>query len=165
MSSLYELDKEYLEALNKAMSVDEETGEVFINEFVLEELEGQYEAKIDNIMCFIKNQQALSAAIKKEEEALKERRASIDKKIESLKSYVASSLNLRGLEKLETPRNKLSFRTSKSVLVKNENLIDNKYFLFVMNKKLDKKSLLDELKKGVEIEGCELLVKSNLQIK
>lgn len=165
MSTLYELDREYLEALNNAVSVDEETGEVFINQDQLNAIGAAYEAKIDNIVCFVKNMQALSEAIKKEEAALNKRRAALDKKADWWKRYIAESMTLRGLDKIETPRNKLSFRTSKSVAVTNESLIDDRYFHTVLEKKLDKKLLLADLKNGAEIEGCELLVKSNLQIK
>ena len=162
---LYELDNQYLEAINNAVCVDEETGEVFINQDLIDALQGTYETKIDNIVCVIKEMQALSDAIKKEEEALNKRRKTLDKKIDWWKGYIAHSLELRGLEKLETPRNRLSFRTSKSVQVTNESLIDDRYFITVLDKKLDKKMLLADLKSGAEIEGCVLMVKSNLQVK
>ena len=165
MSSLYEIDKAYMEALNKATIIDEDTGEVFINTDLLDALDGQYEAKIDNIVSFIKYLQGMNEMIKKEEEALYERRKANEKKVDNLKRYVSDSLNLHGLDKFETVRNKLTFRTSKSVTVTNERLIDERYFITVLDKKLDKKMLLADLKNGAEIDGCELTIKSNLQVK
>ena len=165
MSSLYEIDKAYMEALNKATIIDEDTGEVFIDTDLLDALEGQYEAKIDNIVCFIKYLQGMNEMIKKEEAALYERRKANEKKVDNLKRYVSDSLNLHGLDKFETARNKLTFRTSKSVTVTNERLIDERYFITVLDKKLDKKMLLADLKNGAEIDGCELTIKSNLQVK
>lgn len=165
MSSLYEMDKAYLEALNNAMTIDEETGEVLVDYAQLDALEGEYEAKIDNIVCFIKDQEALSLAIKKEADALSKRKKATDKKIEYLKRYVGESLKIRGLNKYETARNKLTFRKSEVVNVVEESLIDDCYFNEVTTKKIDKEALKKALKDGAEIVGVELLTKYNLQVK
>ena len=60
--NLYEIDKAYVEALENAMN--SETGEV--DEYLLESLQCEYQQKIDNTVCYIKNVEALNEAIDKE---------------------------------------------------------------------------------------------------
>ncbi len=165
MPSLYELDKAYLQALESAMEIDEETGEVTINESALEAMEMEYGAKIDNIVCYVKNIEALNDAIKKEEEALKRRRQVNANKVERLKRYIGCSLNSRGYDKYETAKNKLSFRKSESVVITNQALIDPIYLKMKTEISVDKTALKQDLKGGMEIEGCYLETKHNLQVR
>lgn len=162
MSSLYELDKEYELALNN-FTVDEETGEVLFNNELLEQLEGDYKKKVDNIACYIKDLQALSQNIKAEKANLDERLKANDKKIESLKNYLFVSLERREISKLETARNKLSFRKSTSLIVEDEKLVPRKYK--VVTEKIDKKAITDVIKSGKNVKGCYLQENYNLQIK
>ena len=164
MSSLYELDKEYELALNN-FKVDEETGEVFFNNELLEQLEGDYKQKVDNIACYIKDLQALSQSIKNEKANLDERLKANDKKIESLKNYLFVSLERREISKLETARNKLSFRKSTSLIVEDEKLVPRKYINKVVTEKIDKKAITDVIKSGKSVKGCYLQENYNLQIK
>ena len=137
MSSLYELDKEYELALNN-FKVDEETGEVLFDNELLEQLEGDYKQKVDNIACYIKDLQALSQSIKNEKANLDERLKANDKKIDSLKNYLFVSLERREISKLETARNKLSFRKSTSLIVEDEKLVPKKFINKVVTEKIDK---------------------------
>lgn len=162
MSSLYELDKEYELALNN-FTVDEETGEVLFNNELLEQLEGDYKQKVDNIACYIKDLQALSQNIKAEKANLDERLKANDKKIESLKNYLFVSLERREISKLETARNKLSFRKSTSLIVEDEKLVPRKYK--VVTEKIDKKAITEVIKSGKNVKGCYLQENYNLQIK
>ena len=165
MPSLYELDKAYLQALETCMEVDEETGEVTINEFALEAMDLEYGAKIDNIVCYVKNIEALNDAIKKEEESLNKRRKVNTNKIDRLKKYIGCSLNARGYDKYETAKNKLSFRKSESVVITNQSLIDPIYLKMKTEISVDKNALKQDLKGGMEIEGCYLETKHNLQVR
>ena len=85
--------------------------------------------------------QALSDGIKNEKSALDERKKSVDTKILSLKEYLSTALKMRDMSKLETTRNKISFRTSKSVEVLDENIIPKTYFNETVVEKLDKKNI------------------------
>ena len=162
--SLYEINQDYLDILDN-FEINEETGEVYFNEELLNNLETEFKDKVDNIACYIKDLQALSNAIKDEKKRLDDRLKLNDRKVETLTNYLSKSLEMRNIDKLETTRNKLSFRKSKSVNVLDESLIDNQYFKVIEEKKLDKKALLEDLKKGCEVKGAELLEKHNLQIK
>ena len=165
MRSLYEINNDYVNVIENGFSIDEETGEILFDKTNLDELEAQFDEKADNVACYIKDLQALSDGIKAEKEALDERKKSIDTRILSLKEYLANGLKLREMSKFETARNKITFRNSKSVEVLNEDIIPQTYFNKQVVRKLDKKTILKELKEGKQIDGCKLLEKSNLQLK
>jgi hypothetical protein len=165
MRTLYEINAEYLNLLETAFTVDEETGEVLFDNTAFEAIRGEYNDKIDSIVNYIKSLETLCEGIKKERDNLAERKAQVEKKIESLKEYISKSMELRNMDKFETPKAKLSFRVSKSVNVIDEELIPDDYFKESVSKKLDKASLLKDIKEGKEVKGACLLVKRNLQIK
>lgn len=162
---LYEINQHYLDVLENGFSFDEETGEILFDKENLDQLEGAFEEKVDNIACYIKDLEGLKSAIDQEAKSLAERKKQTQTKIDNLKQYLLDSLTMRDLNKYETPRNKLSTRKSTSVKVTNENLIKAEYFTEKVERKLDKKTLLKDLKDGAEIEGAELQVKQNLQLK
>lgn len=164
INSLYGIDRAYERALNN-FTVDEETGEIFFDEKKIERLKDDYRNKVDNIACYIKDLEALSNAIKAEKTALDERLKANDKKIEALKRYVANSLEMHEIDKLETARNKLSFRKSTSVVISDEKTVPNQYIKTVVTEKIDKKAIGDALKKGEIVNGCYLKESNNLQIK
>ena len=164
INSLYGINRAYENALNN-FTVDEETGEIIFNDDEIKKLEDDYKTKVDNIVCYIKELQVLSDAIKAEKTALDERLKANDKMIDTLKKYVANSLEMRDINKLETARNKLSFRKSTSVVIADETSVPSQYIKTVLTEKIDKKAIGDALKKGEIINGCYLKESNNLQIK
>lgn len=163
--NLYEIDKHYQEVLENGFSFDEETGEVLFDTESLDKLQGEYNEKIDNIVCFVKSLEALNNAIKNEKKSLDERIKFNDNKIERLKSYVSESLKQRQLKKFETSKNKLSFRKSESVNVIDESLLGMKFLKKKITYTPDKTLIKKALKNGEEVKGATLEVKENLQIK
>ena len=163
--NLYEIDKAYLDVIESGFSFDDETGELLFDESMMDQLEGEFNTKIDNICAYIKNQEALKSGISDEIKSLNDRKKSVDNKIDYLKKLITDSMARRDVKKLETPRNRISFRKSVSVNVLDESQIDGSYFVEKVERKLDKKTLLADLKNGVEVDGAELLEKQNIQIK
>lgn len=164
MATLYELSKEYTEALNN-FSVDEETGEVTFDKNKIDHIESDLKDKVDNIACFIKNLTALSDSIKAEKNALDERLKANDKKIEYLKKYLTSAMELAQMDRLETARNKITFRTSKKVIISDDDAVPEKYIKLEITSKVDKKAICEALKAGEVVNGCYLEVNNNIQIK
>lgn len=162
---LYEIDKRYMEVLEQGFSIDEDTGEILFDAENMDKLDVEFNDKVDNIACYIKDLNGLSESISNEIKALQERKKQNDAKAERLKGYIASSMQLRNLNKLESARNKLSFRKSVSVMVEDESKIDEDLFTIKMEKKLDKNKVKALLKEGIEVEGCKLVENTNLQIK
>lgn len=104
--TLYEVDEEIQELLSE---VDPETGELITDYAALDALLMEREAKIENIVLFIKNLSSDVRELKAEEAALAERRKKAEKKAERLREYVSHAL---GGEKFQTPRCCVSFRKS-----------------------------------------------------
>lgn len=104
--TLYEIDAGIQELLSE---VDPETGELIMDYEALDALLMEREAKIENIVLFIKNLSSDVRELKAEEAALAERRKKAEKKAERLREYVSHAL---GGERFQTPRCCVSFRKS-----------------------------------------------------
>lgn len=166
--TLYEINGEYLSAIENGFIVDAETGEIWLDDEALEKAEGEFKEKADNIACYIKDLEAFGVALDTEKKNIDRKIKQNKAKVESLKNYLSNSMRLREIDKVETARCKLSFRKSTSVNVLDENLIPDNYFTIETVKKLDKKTLLADLKnlkEDDEIKGASLLEKQNLQVK
>ena len=115
--TLYQISEEYrnlLEAIECGIVPDEAIADT------LESVEGELKEKIDSIACFIKSLNADIRALKDEEDALKERRSEKIKKVEHLTEYIDSTLKRLDIDKLETARNKITYRKSSRVVVVDE---------------------------------------------
>ena len=166
--TLYNIDKEILEIIERGFIVDEETGEIIDahEEFTarLEELKSDRAVKIENIALYIKNLEAIVFSIKLEEKALADRRRAREKRIESLKNYLTSSMVAANENGIETSKVCISFRKSESVVV-NEEILDRKYFNEKVSYTPDKTAIKKALKDGATIDGAYIETKQNLQIK
>lgn len=92
--------------------------------------------------------------------ALKEQK---EKAIQKLKDAVSDAMNLYGIEKVESPVLKLSFRKSESIEI-SEN-IDKRFVIEKITLQPDKVAIKEAIKKGEQVEGAVLVINQNLQIK
>ena len=109
---LYEIDSAILEC------IDIETGEIIDTER-LDALNMERDAKVENVVCWIKDLKAEAEAIKAEKQKLAERQKVAENKADSLKKWVAYAL---GGQKFSTARCAVSFRNTESVEVTEEGL-------------------------------------------
>lgn len=165
MRSLYEINNDFIQVLENGFLVDEETGEITFKEDALNDLDLEFNQKVDNIACYIKDIESLNQAIKDEKKALDERLKVNDRKVENLKKYVSSSLKMRDMNKLETARNKITFRKSKSVNVINESLLADEYFTEKITKTVNKTAIKKAIESGLTVEGAEIKENRNVVIK
>lgn len=168
MANLYEINKEITELLESNFGADEEivnseTGEITTIEEKLNELEMDFNTKIENIACYIKNLSSDIAAIKEEEQRLAKRRRAKENLVESLKRYATSNLVEMGYNKFESPRACLSFRKSSVVVIDDGTKLEDKY----LNIKVEpNKALLKEaLQIGIRFDGVRIEERVNLQVK
>ena len=116
----------------------------------------------------IKNQEAEIAAIKAEKDALDKRMKSKKAQIDSLKHYLSCSMQSIGMERLETPRNAISFRKSTSLYIADEEAFKEQYPNLCITEttiKIPKADVTKMIKEGKELEGAELKQSMNLQVK
>lgn len=140
-------------------------------EDTLEAIQGELEDKVDNIACLIKSLVAETEAMKAEKKNLEARMKTKTNLAERLKAYVSDTMRNSGINKIETVRNKLSFRKSSSLFIENESefirraMEENESFLRYTEPEIDKNVVKDYLAMGKVIPGAEIRENYNLQIK
>lgn len=117
---LYEIDQAIMDC------IDMETGEI-INEELLNDLQMERDAKIENVALWIKQLKAEAEALKAEKMAFAERQKVAENKVESLKKWLAYALNG---EKFKTVRASVTFRTSDKVEVADIYKLDESYLRY-----------------------------------
>ena len=153
---LYEIEAAIMDC------IDEETGEV-VDVEKLEALEMERDAKISNIACWIKDLRAEAAAIKAEKDNLEGRMKAKNNLADKLSLFLQNFLNGA---KFEDSRCAISYRKSEATEIA-EGLDLNTLPDYCKTIKIsaNKTAIKDALKQGEKIEGCSLVVRSNIQIK
>lgn len=159
--SLYQINAQIEQAWSAA--VDPETGEIISEEAAqaIEQLSMAREEKIENLALYWKNLTAEAEALKNEKLALAARQSATEKKAESIKKYLAASMNG---EKYKSEKVAISWRKSESVSVDENAFLPDDYMTFkepVPNLTAIKKAL----KAGEKIDGATLTSSNNIQIK
>ena len=148
---LYEIDNAILEC------IDMETGEI-IDAEKLDALNMERDAKIENVVLWIKDLKAEAEAIKAEKLALAERQKIAENKVESLKKWVAYAL---GGQKFSTAKCAVSFRNTESVEVTEEGLEalmkEHDELLTYKAPEPNKKAIKDAIKDGLSVAGVQLV--------
>lgn len=152
--SLYEIDEQILACL------DDETGEI-LDAAKLEALAMERDEKVENIGLFYKNTLAEVEALKKEEQAFAARRKSAESLAERLKNHLDYALCG---QTFQTPKVKISYRKSEQVDVTDIFAVDDEWYKEVVPT-VDKVRVKAALKQGLEVKGCQLAEKLNIQIK
>lgn len=164
--TLYEIDNEIRTFLDSLMDAVDENGElVDIDPARLDELQAERERKLENIACYIKNLLAEADAIKAEEKALKERRERAENKADRLKRVLSESLLGSGENGFSTAKCAVSFRKSETVVISNQDLLDENYLAQEITYKPMKTEIKKAIKAGQEVRGAFLQENQNIQIK
>ena len=154
MASLYEIDVQIMEC------VDFETGEI-IDVEKLEQLQMEFNNKVEGIALWIKNLVAEAKMVKEEKDSLAARQKACENKAESLKRYLEQAL---GGEKFKTSKVSISYRKSESVQVDDMDKLDDDYLKYAAPA-VDKTKIKQALKQGIKLEGVQLVENNNIQIK
>lgn len=150
MSKLYEIANQYAELENSGLDPE------FIAD-TLDGIQGEFEDKVENVLKLIKNEQAYADALKDEARSFSERAKVSENKIESLKDYLVSSIEVAGLKSVRAGMMSVSLRSpSKSVEVTDVKKIPVDYVEFDTVIKPDKLAIKKLLEAGQEVPGCEL---------
>lgn len=180
MANLYEID-ERLKVLEE-YNVDSETGEIIEDDNELkrlfDEIQMDLNTKMENTACYIKNLVSDVEAMKKEEDRLKNRRKVKENLIKRLQKYLNGyieniyrdedgNINFTKLNKfkLETPKAVISYRKSESVNVTDVKSLPNAYLKTKTTTEADITEIKKAIKNGVKINGAELVINYNMQIK
>ena len=156
--NLYELSVAFQEVQN--MELDPE-----VMKDTLDSIEDAIENKAENIAKLIRNLESDVSAFKEEEDRLKTKRQSAENKVKWLKTYLEDNMKLTG--KIKFKSGMFNFAIQKnpaSVNITDERIIPDE-FLIPQPPKVDKNSLKELLKSGVEIPGAELKQTESLRIR
>lgn len=155
MSTLYQIDQSILDC------IDMETGEIIDFE-QLERLQVERNAKIENVVCWIKNLESDAVSIKTEADALIKRAKSAQSKANNLRAWLTDVL---AGEKFNSSRCAVSWRKSEVVEIENKNKIPLQYMIKKVEYNPDKTTIKNMIKSGTNVPGCKIVQKLNVQIK
>ena len=161
--SLYELSTDLVELIDaEDVEINEE-----IKAEIMAEIESLIAAKSEGIVAIVKNYEATIEAIKSEEKRLYENWKVLENKVSRLKEYTKECLERTGKKKVETSLGNISIRkTPPSVKILDETKIPLDYVTVKEVTSIDKKTLLDDLKDGLVLEGiAEIKQGTSLTIK
>ena len=160
MSTLYELTGQYLEIYN--MDIDDETKKDTLDAIEWQE---NFEEKVFGYAKVIKNLEDDIAIIKQEEKRLADRRKSIEKKKDTLKTNLQDAMEVSDNLKIDSPLMTVSVRKTKSKVEVDEAKLPKKYWVKKITESPDKKGLYELLSKGESIKGATLQENMVLSIK
>lgn len=132
---------------------------------VLDEIDQDIEEKAESIAKVLKNLEAEADAYKEESKRLGDKAKAAENKAASLKAYLESHIKATGKKKFK--KGVFTFSIQKNpprAVVEDEAAIDKLYFI-EQAPKLDKKSLLKDLKDGKEVKGAHLEQSESLRIR
>ena len=162
MASLFHIAAEYREQAEKLANLDLPP-EVVTD--TLESLDGDVKAKSIALGFVIRSIEAEAAAEKEWAKTAADLAKSLQARADSLREYLSDTLLVCGIEKVESPGLKLSFRKSEAVVISDAALIPVEYLAPPKPQEPDKLAIKADLKEGVIIPGAALEQRKSLQIK
>lgn len=153
---LYEITDAYL-SLDEA----EKTEEIIK---VLDGIKDEFDKKAENTVKVIRNFEADIQALRDEEKRLADKRRSLEKKKKDLKEYLYFNMERLNLRKVNAGIFDINIQKNpQSIKILDEATIPDKYK--IASYRIDKKTLKDDIKNGVEIEGAQLVQTEGIRIR
>lgn len=156
--NLYELSLAFQDVQN--MDLDPE-----VMKDTLDSIEDAIESKAENIAKLVRNLESDVSAYKEEEDRLKTKRQATENKVKWLKTYLEDNMKLTGKTKFKSGMFNFSIQKNPaSVNITDEKIIPEE-FLIQQPPKVDKTSIKEILKRGIEVPGAELKQTEGLRIR
>lgn len=158
--TLYELS----EAMrNFDLEIDDETGEI-LNADELELLTMEHAEKLKNCVWWYKNVKAEADALKAEKMKLAKRQQTAERKAEWMKNYIDADLAGKPFAPEDDVTVRVSYRKSKVVECEDVYKVSDEYLRY-KEPELDKTKVKKAIAEGINVEGCTVVVRENIQIK
>lgn len=155
--NLYEINQE----LQNCFTVDEETGELYINEDYAD-LELARRDKLESIACWIKNLTSDANALATEIKSLSARKKTLENTQAKLENLLQTEL---AGEKFDTPKVAVSFKKSTQTIIDDVEKLPSEFVKIVTDKVPDKTAIKAAINSGKAIDGAHLEDKLNMNIK
>ena len=160
--NIYQIDAEIQRILSE---VDEETGELPESAYEeLAQLTADRDVKVENAACMVINLTAEAKAIREQEQALAERRKSVERRVERIRGYIEYALDGNTFS---SPRVQVKYGKSTAVEIDEAVFWENPATAFIRQKdpEPDKAAIKAALKDGAIIPGASLVERKNMTIK
>ena len=164
MPSLFHVTQEYRAICDQLADLDLDP------QTIADTLEGEQwpvQVKAQNVALVVLSLEAQEAAVKERVAALKQWRETLAQRRESLLQYLSDNLAAAGIERIEGPDVRLSWRKSEAVEVEDLTRVPAQYMIAPPppESKPDKAAIKAAIKRGEEVPGARIEVRRNLQIK
>jgi hypothetical protein len=161
MKSIYQLTTEALE-IASLLEENELTPEI---EQALVINQDELKEKALNYAYVIRSFEDDVTSIDNEIKRLRALKEAKTNSIERLKESISTAMNIYGIEKVESPLLKLSFRKSEAVEITNEEVLPMSFKTEKVTYTPNKVKIKEAIKNGETVFGAILQINSNLQIK
>jgi hypothetical protein len=161
MKSIYQLTTEALE-IASLLEENELTPEI---EQVLVINQDELKEKALNYAYVIRTFEDDVISIDNEIKRLRALKEAKTNSIERLKESISTAMNIYGIEKVESPLLKLSFRKSEAVEITNEEVLPLSFKTEKVTYTPNKTKIKEAIKNGETVFGAILQINYNLQIK
>jgi len=163
--TLYEISHDYLKALD--LFTDPEADiplEAALD--TLEGIEDQLQDKAVNVAKFMQNLEATAKAIKEAEQQMARRRRAMENRVRWLRDYLKYSMEAAGVTKIESPWFRLAVQKNpEAVEITNEAVVPADYKSEVVTVRIDKATIREALKSGIEVPGAVLTQGTRLAVR
>ena len=166
--NLYDLTNDYQDLLNYAQSVDftdEEQLQMFQD--TLDSLDGAIEDKAEGIAHVLKQLEYDEMVVNEEVKRYQKKKKALANNQKRLKEYLQNSMEYVGKDKIKTPKFSINIQNNPpKLIVDDENEIPKEYWE-EQSPKLDKRSLLEDLKndESDDFRGARVVQERSLRIK
>lgn len=149
MTALYEIAGEYASLMDEGLDLE-------LIADTLEGIEAEFDAKVEQLLAVIKNQQALVEALKTEASRMTARAKQSEAKIDSIKSYIADCMEKTDRKKLTAGVHSLTVREpSASVEIDDYDALPVEFVEYETVAKADKNAIKAALKLG-DVPGAHI---------
>lgn len=154
MSRLYDIAERY-NNLKELLDNDEVTPDMISG--AINEIEGEFQNKVDGICKFMLSLEGDIALIEEEELRLEARRKKLEDKYSALRDYMKANFNTTGIKKVQTPLFTVTMNSGRDIArITDTNKIPERFIKQKVTTSIDKTSLLKALKDGEQIEGATI---------
>ncbi len=161
--NIFKIQQQYAAIINQVIEAEGELSEELIQAIEINETD--LKEKAVNYGYAIRMFEFDNTIVDEEIKRLQEIKKRNNKKAEWLERTISNAMQQFGIEKVESPTLKLSFRKSESTEVINEAQIDDKFMTIKTTKTPNKTAIKEAIKSGEVVYGAVLVTNMNLQIK
>ena len=163
MSTLADIEQEIQNVLSVADELNEEEQPTALK--YLEELGVQETEKADGVIYAIRKRQSEIQFLKDEEDRIRSRRKSAEKRLQEFKDYLAGIFEREGITRIRALKGTLYLRQSTSVEVKNVDSLPADLVHTKVSFEPLKKDIKEQLQNGAEVPGAKLNTSKQLCVR